>query len=87
MADSPAIAAGPWLLGYGGFLDQLGAGLPSIERLNGLLPDGVVSGGGMPVRFRAAREIPGIEYERHAFETGEVSTRANDWHDAFNALA
>jgi hypothetical protein len=76
----------PCLLGYRGFFDRIGEGVPSIERLNELLPAGVVSGGGAPIRFRAAEEIPGVEYERHVYETGEVSTRANDWHDGFNAL-
>jgi hypothetical protein len=28
-----------------------------------------------------------VDYERHVFETGEVPTRAGDWHDLFNALA
>lgn len=78
----------PWLAGYREFLRSLGAEpFPPIRRLNEILPEAVVSGGGIPIRFRAAVELPGIEYERHIFETGEVSTRENDWHDLFNALA
>lgn len=78
---------GPWLSGYEDLVDGLGGSIPSIEQLNDLLPDGTVSGGGAAIRFRAAAEIPAVEYERHLYETGEVSTRANDWHDVFNALA
>jgi hypothetical protein len=51
-----------------------------------LLPPGAVSGGGAPLRFEPALPVPGAEYERRIFETGEVSTRENDWHDLFNAL-
>ena len=80
--DWPATCGSGYIRDWG-----LGKGTPSVEQLNALLPDGVVSGGGAPIRFRAAEEIPGVEYERHVFETGEVSTRTNDWHDMFNALA
>jgi hypothetical protein len=34
-----------------------------------------------------AAELPGVNYERHIFETGQVSTREHSWHDLFNALA
>ncbi|MDX9837498.1 MAG: DUF3025 domain-containing protein [Azoarcus sp.] len=42
--------------------------------------------GNMPIRFVPP---PGVQtpYEAHVFETGEVPTRPNDWHDFFNALA
>ena len=41
---------------------------------------------GMPIRFRPSALLPGVAYEQHIFQTGEVSTRANHWHDLFNAL-
>jgi hypothetical protein len=46
----------------------------------------VVSRGGQAIRFVPAADLPGVEYERHIFETGQVSTRENSWHDLFNAL-
>jgi len=52
-----------------------------------LLPEGVVGGGGKRLRFVEAEQVPGVEYERHVFETGEVPTRDGSWHDFYNALA
>ena len=68
-----------------------GPGLPTPEqlgRLLGAVVPGTTSGGGRPIRFVA----PGMPtaasgYEEHIFATGEVPTRADDWHDFFNALA
>lgn len=79
---------GPWLHDYRETIDRLpGAAFPSVAALNALLPADAVSGGGAPLRFRAAEELPGVDYERHVYETGEVSTRAGSWHDLYNALA
>ena len=64
-----------------------GGEFPNPASLNALLPAGLQSAGGKPVRFRPAAELPGVAYEQHVFETGEVSTRAENWHDLFNALA
>jgi hypothetical protein len=63
-----------------------GSGFPDSAALNALLPSSCCSGGGKPIRFVRASKIPGVEYERHIFETGEVSTREDNWHDLFNAL-
>ena len=44
---------------------------------------------GTPVRFVAPREHTDRErryYELHIAETGEIETRAQNWHDLFNAL-
>ena len=72
--------------GYRVLLDRLpDGGFPGPEALCRLLPPGQ-AGAGKPIVFRAAAEIPGVAYERHIFETGEVSTRENNWHDLFNAL-
>jgi DUF3025 family protein len=62
---------------------------PGTGDLNALVPAGTASGGGVVLRFVA----PGppsrafeARYEVRVFETGEVQTRAGDWHDLFNAL-
>jgi len=69
-------------------LDRLGdGGIPGPQVLNSLLPADARSGGGKPLRFVPASSLPGVDYERHIFETGEVSTREDSWHDLFNALA
>lgn len=78
----------PWMHTFRELAAQLrGDSQPSIDELNSLLRLGVVSGGGAPLRFRAAGELPEVDYERHIYETGEVSTRDGSWHDTFNALA
>lgn len=41
---------------------------------------------GLPIRFVPASSLSVTDYEKHIFETGEVSTRENHWHDFFNAL-
>ncbi|MGH8033886.1 MAG: DUF3025 domain-containing protein [Lysobacterales bacterium] len=41
----------------------------------------------MPIRFRPGSSIPGVAYEENIYQTGEVSTREDNWHDLFNALA
>jgi len=72
---------------YRGFFDRLPAGeFPDADVLNDLLPPGTRSGGGKRLTFVPASEIPGLEYERHIYENGQVSTRENNWHDLFNAL-
>ncbi len=59
---------------------------PGPRELNLLLPDGLSSKGRNPIRFVASRDLPGVDYEKHIFSTGEVSTREENWHDLFNAL-
>lgn len=60
---------------------------PSLEALNALAREaGLATESGRPVRF--VRPTPGARYyEIHLFETGEVHTRTDNWHDFFNALA
>ena len=60
---------------------------PGPDVLGRLLPPGVASGNGLPLRFVPASHLPDVQYEKHIYETGEVSTRENSWHDLFNALA
>lgn len=64
-----------------------GATFPNARELNKLLPVDLRSDGGCVIRFVPARDLPGIQYEHHIYTTGEVSTRENNWHDLFNALA
>jgi hypothetical protein len=62
---------------------------PRHDELNALTMPSVVSGGGAPIRF-VAPVLPSKEfsaqYEVRIFETGEVQTRPDNWHDLFNAL-
>ena len=51
---------------------------------------GITTGRGVPIRFVNPREHTDRErryYELRIAETGEVETRAENWHDFFNALA
>jgi len=62
---------------------------PGHDELNALVIAGVVSGGGKAIRFVAPAEPSrefSAQYEVRVFETGEVQTRADNWHDLFNAL-
>ncbi|NMG42833.1 DUF3025 domain-containing protein [Aromatoleum toluvorans] len=63
--------------------------LPGTAQLDALLrevaPD-AASGGERLIRFIPPPAHP-FAYEEHIFATGEVPTRADDWHDFFNALA
>jgi len=61
---------------------------PRHDELNALAGPSLVSGGGAPIRFvppTSAGE-PSAQYETRIFETGEVQTRPDNWHDLFNAL-
>ena len=65
------------------------AGFPRHDELNALAHSSVVSGGGAPIRFVPPASAPGArrpQYEVRIFETGEVQTRPDNWHDLFNAL-
>lgn len=59
---------------------------PHTDALNELLPPGTSSHHGAAIRFVPANELPGVDYERHIYLTGQVATRQNNWHDLFNAL-
>ena len=59
---------------------------PDTGALNNLLPAAAVNFSGQPIRFVAASLLGTVPYEKHIFETGQVSTRENNWHDLFNAL-
>ena len=59
---------------------------PSCEQLNSLLPSGLTSRGGQVIRFVPSSELDDAAYEQRIYTTGQVSTRADNWHDLFNAL-
>jgi hypothetical protein len=63
-----------------------GESFPGPDVLGHVLPPGTASGNGLPIQFVPASRLPGVQYEKHIHETGEVSTRENSWHDLFNAL-
>ncbi len=49
---------------------------------------GLVNAQGLPIRFIPdATAPPELGYEARIFNTGQVATRAHNWHDYFNALA
>ena len=60
---------------------------PSLDELNELVGPQVKSGAGMPIVFVETPSVPGEAYESAIFRTGRVPTRAENWHDLFNALA
>jgi len=62
---------------------------PRYDELSALATPTVVSGGGAPISFVPPAAPSGefsAHYEVRIFETGEVQTRADSWHDLFNAL-
>lgn len=64
-------------------------GWPGPDRLNLLareLGAEPLTASGMPVRFAPPR-ADAAGYELRVHRSGEVATRARDWHDLFNALA
>jgi hypothetical protein len=73
---------------YLSLLDRLdAASFPRCGDLQRLLPAGLRTASGHPVRFEAQERLPPAPYELRIHETGVVSTRAHSWHDLFNALA
>ena len=82
--DAPIFAAlAPWL----GRLPR--DRFPRHDELSALAAPTVVSGGGAPIRFVPPAAASGefsAHYEVRIFETGEVQTRPDSWHDLFNAL-
>ena len=77
----------PCWTGYRVAIDRLGDGaFPTADDLNDLLLPRQVNFAGRRLKFRPAAELPDVDYEKHIYETGEVSTREGSWHDLFNAL-
>lgn len=59
---------------------------PEPDTLNRLLPKGTNTVSGHPVRFVDTGLVAQQAYEQRIWDTGQVGTRANHWHDLFNAL-
>jgi len=83
--------AKPYWTDYRASLEQLAGfaakeGLPGPSLLQSMLPDGTSNLRGMPIRLVPEAALPGVQYEMHIHNTGEVSTREDSWHDLFNAL-
>jgi hypothetical protein len=77
----------PCWWGYGKLLGSLEDGsLPVPADLNRMLTGDINNESGHPIRFAPAESLVGQPYETHIYQTGEVSTRAANWHDLFNAL-
>jgi hypothetical protein len=82
-----------WWREYASLLQRLGLGddlpdcLPDAVELNNLLGQQILQKAGRSIRFVSSDQLPNVNYEEHIFRTGEVSTRVNNWHDLFNALA
>lgn len=73
--------------GYRALLEQLpGEVFPDAGALSSCLPPGALNRSGSTICFLPAAKLQGVDYERHIFETGQVSTRENNWHDLFNAM-
>lgn len=69
------------------FLTSLsGQEFPGCNQLNDLLPGGLCSLGGNRIQFTDSRQLDNDGYEHRIYTSGQVSTRANSWHDLFNAL-
>ena len=83
---SPIDTNHPAWNGYAGLLEALpDERFPTPESLTRLLPRDARNRAGRAIRFVPAARLPGVDYERHIHDTGEVATRDN-WHDLCNAL-
>lgn len=69
------------------FMQQFaGQDFPTCDQLNAMLKPGLCSEGGFEIRFTPSEQLADEPYEQRIFHSGLVSTRANNWHDFFNAL-
>ncbi len=90
--DRDGLARSPWFASVRSLLERLPADrFPEPHDLNTLARErDVRSGGDAPLAFvlpAAGPRAPARRYEERIFRTGEVETRAESWHDLFNALA
>lgn len=77
----------PYWQDYLPFLQHLtGRDFPTCDQLNALLPDGLSSESGHNIRFVPSTKLDDGAYEHRIYTTGQISTRADNWHDLFNAL-
>ena len=79
--------AQPWWADYLPFIEQIkGTQQPDCGRLNALLPESLKTEIGHSIRFVPSTELDDGAYEQRIYNTGQVSTRPDNWHDIFNAL-
>lgn len=79
----PGVSGFSPLAPWKGFHD---APMPALAELNALAAArGIVTGDGRAVRFVPTGGST-LAYEERAWLSGEVETRADNWHDTFNAL-
>ena len=90
--DRARLLASPWFASVRHLVERLPAAqFPVLDELNALARErNARSAGGAAIVFVPAgergRELAS-HYEVRAFRAGEVQTRAESWHDLFNALA
>lgn len=63
-----------------------GKNLPGCRQLNELLKSDLYSQSGQKIHFVPSEQLEDEPYEQRIFNSGRVSTRADNWHDLFNAL-
>ena len=83
-----ALAARPLYAPLAPLLRDSGDRLPALAQLNRIVhahTPGLCSGQGVPLRFVPPGERESL-YEHAVFADGDVATRADNWHDFFNAL-
>ena len=94
MSDRPdylipsALAKWPLFAPLAPLLEASGDRLPGLMALNRLVAQCapcLESASGEPLRF-VAPPMAGADYEHAVFDRGQVATRADNWHDYFNAL-
>ncbi|WP_406663197.1 DUF3025 domain-containing protein [Gallaecimonas sp. GXIMD1310] len=57
---------------------------PNADTLSHWLPATTQTASGWPLRF--CHQVAPSAYEQHIWDSGQVPTRADNWHDLFNAL-
>ena len=83
-----ALAQRPLYAPLAPLLRATGDRLPALAQLNRIVhanTPGLCNGQGVPLRFVPPSEREG-PYEHAVFADGDVATRADNWHDFFNAL-
>jgi hypothetical protein len=90
--DRARLVASPWFASVRHLVERLPEErFPALDELNALARErDVRSAGGAPIAFVPAGERGkrlDSHYEVRIFRAGEVQTRAESWHDLFNALA
>jgi hypothetical protein len=89
--DRARLVASPWFASVRHLVERLPEDrFPALDELNALARErDVRSGGGTPIAFVPVGERGkslDSHYEVRIFRAGEVQTRAESWHDLFNAL-